>query len=282
MKRYITLPVWLWIVQAATGLLLVLYVVIHTIDNAMILLSDKAYEDMLALWHETLPHWFYILMVIGLIGLFILHAANGIRIASKPYKDIDVSWRHNVMMKHSGTWFWYTQVLTGSGIAMFAVWHLIVQHGTVATTTAAQSMLRVSPTVFIIYVIFLAAIMFHSFNGVRSVIIKLGFMTDKAREGVLIGILAILFVVFFLTGALSIAKFIPSPAFEQPNYIENSAVHNTVDTEIPIEVGGPANVEGSPELNVGDNTREVDGSDENVDGSGTNVNRHNGDAGSGS
>jgi len=204
-------PVWLWALQAVTGGLLVIYIIIHTVDNGMILLGQHEYEKMLAFWHETLPHWFYLLMVIGLTGIFILHMANGIRIASKPYKDIDVSWRHNVMLKHQGTIFWYAQVVSGSAIAMFAIWHLIVQHGIEATTTAAQSASRITPTVFIIYVLFLLAVMFHSFNGVRSVCLKLGLMTDKAKESVLVGFMMLLFIIFFFVGVLSMAKFLPQP-----------------------------------------------------------------------
>jgi len=211
MKSSLKWPAWLWVMQAVTGGLLVIYVIIHTIDNGMILAGQDEYEKMLSLWHETLPHWFYILMVIGLVGVILLHMLNGIRIASKPYKDIEVSWRHNIMLKHQGTAFWYTQVISGSAIAMFAVWHLIVQHGVEATTTAAQSAERVTPTVFIIYVLFLAAVMFHSFNGVRSVILKLGFMTTKAKEGVLVSLMTLLFIAFFFVGVLSMAKFIPAP-----------------------------------------------------------------------
>jgi succinate dehydrogenase / fumarate reductase, cytochrome b subunit len=212
MKRIPTLAVWLWTIQALTGLLLVLYVIIHTADNATILFSTKSYEDMLSFWHHTLPHWFYILMVLGLAGIFLIHTFNGIRIASKPYKDIDVSWKHNVKLLHSGTMFWYTQVITGSAIAIFGIWHLIIQHGSVATQTAAQSAERMSITVFLIYLIFLAALMFHSFNGVRSVIIKLGYMTDKGKEAILVGLAGLLILVFFFTGAAGMAKFLAPPS----------------------------------------------------------------------
>lgn len=211
MKLSKTWAVWLWALQAVTGLLLVVYIVIHTIDNATILLSEQAYEDMLDIWHGWLPGWFYLILVIGLSGIFLLHMMNGIRIASKPYGGIDVSWKHNVMLKHSGTMFWYAQVVSGSAIAIFGIWHLIVQHGNVATTTAMQSMTRVSPTVYIIYLLFLLAVMFHSFNGVRALIIKFGIMTDKAKEAVLVSVMAFLFIVFFIMGAASMSKFVPDP-----------------------------------------------------------------------
>ncbi len=227
MRRFKTWAVWLWSLQALTGLLLVVYVVVHTLDNATILLGQEAYESMLALWHETLPHWFYILMVIGLVGIFLIHAANGIRIASKPYRDIDVSVRQNWLLKHHGTTFWYMQVATGSAIAMFAVWHLIVQHGTVATTTAVQSAERVSVTVFIMYVIFMAALMFHSFNGLRAVLLKLGIMTDRAKEAILISVVALLFIIFFVLGAASIARFIPAPQIETAPAAGTVSVHES-------------------------------------------------------
>lgn len=225
MKRNYILPVWLWFLQAITGIALVIYVVIHSIDNATILISLDLYEDMLRLWHEILPTWFYFVMVACLITAFVIHALNGIRIASKPYKEIDKSWRHLTMMKHSGTWFWYLQVFTGSIIAIFGVWHLIVQHSAEATVTVAQSMMRVTPSVFVIYVIFAAALAFHSFNGIRSIFIKLGFLTDKHKEGILVGFMALLFVVFFLLGVFSMAKFLPSPLAIDP--IPGPAVSDT-------------------------------------------------------
>ncbi len=200
----------LWLVQVITGLLLVVYVVVHTIDNGAILISQQLYEDALALWH-SLPGWLYALMVLGLATFFVIHMANGIRIASKPYKQVEISWKHNWMLKHPGTGFWFTQVLTGSLVAIFGVWHLIVQHGADQTTTAAQSAARVTPIVYLAYFVFIAAIMFHSFNGIRSVLLKMGIMTDKAKENILIGLMALLFIIFFLIGVLSIGKFLASP-----------------------------------------------------------------------
>jgi fumarate reductase subunit C len=210
MKQAYLLAARLWIIQAVTGLSLVAYVVIHTLDNGMILVSPKAFEDMLKLWH-SIPRWFYVLMVLGLVAVILVHMANGIRIASKPYKQIDVSWFHNIKLKHSGTIFWFTQVISGSFIAIFAVWHLIVQHGADPTMTAAQSAARVTPVVFLVYLLFIAALMFHSFNGVRSVLVKFGIMTDKAKESLLVGLMALLFIVFFLLGAFSIGEFLAKP-----------------------------------------------------------------------
>jgi len=224
-----TWAVWLWTAQAVTGLLLVAYIIIHTLDNAAILISPEAYEAMLDIWHGWLPGWFYVLLVIGLTGIFLIHTMNGIRIASKPYRDIDISWKQNAMLKHSGTFFWYAQVISGSAIAIFGIWHLIVQHGNVATTTAAQSMERVSPTVFMMYLLFLLAVMFHSFNGIRSVIIKFGIMTDKAKEGILVSVMAFLFIVFFIVGAMSMAKFIPNP--DQAAIGGNNQAHSSASIE---------------------------------------------------
>lgn len=260
------LPVWLWVIQAATGLLLVLYVIIHTIDNATILVSQKLFEDMLAFWHETLPHWFYIIMVIGLVGIFLVHAFNGIRIASKPYKEIDLSWRHNVKLKHTGTTFWYVQVLTGSAIAMFGIWHLLVQHGTVATTTAAQSADRVSPVILFMYLVFLAALMYHSFNGCRSVLLKLGLATDKGKEGVLIGFMALLFIVFFSAGALSMAKFLPDPVPSATDSIVNGGTQTEAVGHGSLgesNVARPA--EGSPIFAAGDDDEGIDDDESTVE-----------------
>lgn len=221
-------------IQALTGLALVLWVIIHTVDNAFILVSREAYEKALHLWH-SIPGGIYSLMVIVLIGLFVIHMLNGIRIASKPYKNVDISWTHNLKLRHSGTVLWFAQVITGSMIAFFGIWHLIVQHTVEPTMYAAQSTARVNPTVFVIYLIFLAALLFHSFNGVRSVIIKFGVMTEKARESVLIGFMALLFIVFFIVGAFSMGKFLPS---EEPVMLD-SVGNGTQAIEAPVVTEEP-------------------------------------------
>jgi succinate dehydrogenase/fumarate reductase cytochrome b subunit len=208
MKRSYLWAVWLWAIQAVTGLLLVVYIILHTIDNATILISRDSFEAMLRLWHEWLPHFIYVIMVLGLGAIFVVHMANGIRIASKPYKEVDVSWRHAWMLKHTGTAFWFTQVLTGSIVAIFAVWHFIVQHAAEQTTLASQSAARLSPLVFLVYLVFLAAVTFHAFNGVRSVVIKLGVMTDKTKEAVLVGLVALFFLIFFGVGIASMGVFL--------------------------------------------------------------------------
>ena len=245
MKLKYSWAVWLWAIQALTGLALVLYIVIHTIDNGAILISRESYEDMLHKWH-SLPGWFYLLMVLGLVAIFVVHMLNGIRIASNPYKQIDIASKHAWMLKHPGTYFWLIQVVTGSIVAIFAVWHLIVQHGSVSTMTVAQSAIRVTPTVFLVYTIFLAAVMYHAFNGCRSVLIKLGIMTDKVKESLLVGLVALAFIAFFFTGVLSIGKFMIShreysqtpPAVEISNeQAENqSPIDSTVISPPPQSV----------------------------------------------
>ena len=210
MKRSYFWAVWLWSLQAVTGILLVIYVIVHTLDNSYILLGRQAFEKMLAFWHQTIPHPLYILMVLGLGAVFVIHMLNGIRVASKPYKEVDLTWRHAWMLKHSGTTFWLFQVLTGSLIAIFAVWHFIVQHAAEQTTTAAQSASRMSPLVFTVYVFLITAVMFHSFNGVRSVLMKLGIMTDRKKEAILLTFLGLLFLIFLVLGISSMAVFLKS------------------------------------------------------------------------
>jgi len=231
MKRKFPWAVWLWSIQAATGLLLVLYVVIHTIDNAAILVGTTNFEDMLKLWHEGIPKILYQLMVLGLVGVIVVHMLNGIRIASKPYKEVDVSWRHNIMLKHSGTMFWFFQVISGSVIAIFGVWHLIVQHAGEQTTTALQSASRISPIVFLMYLAFITGLMFHSFNGVRAIIVKLGVMTDRAKESVLVGLVALAFILFFGMGVASIGAFLKSHDQAKSSNSRNTSLSNIGGSE---------------------------------------------------
>lgn len=248
MKRTLILPAWLWLLQALTGAALVIYVIIHTVDNATILAGSENYEAMLYFWHESLPIWSYNLMTFSLVVLFLAHLINGTRIAITPVRNYGTSWKQVSMLKHSGTTLWYLQLLTGAVIAISGIWHLIIQH-TSSTTTTAESMMRVTPFVMTLYIIFLAALLFHAFNGIRSILIKLGIMTDKAREGILISFMAFLFIGFFVVGVFSLAKFLPEPETGQQAIESTIEIPEAGDSQTTDEINDPSgeNIEGQDE-----------------------------------
>lgn len=248
MKRTLILPAWLWLLQALTGAALVIYVIIHMVDNATILAGSENYEAMLQFWHEGLPSWSYNLMAFSLVVVFLAHLINGTRIAITPFRNFETTWKQVSMLKHSGTTLWYLQLMTGAVIAIAGIWHLIIQH-TNATTTAAESMMRITPSVMTLYIIFLAALLFHAFNGIRAIFIKLGIMTDKAREGILLSFMAFLFIGFFVVGVFSLAKFLPEPETGQQAIESNIEIPEAADSQTTDEINDQSdeNIEGQDE-----------------------------------
>lgn len=206
---------WLWIGQILTGFLLSIYVFIHVIDVGVVLLGKEKYDKWIAFMESA--EWMMALAGIGLTVLIGFHAINGIRIASKAYMKWAVMSGHSRRLKHSGTWFWFIQVLTGSAIAALVAMHMWRIHFVDMTnpdvhaldSTYTVEKFSASPIWFtLFYVVFLPLLLFHAFNGFRSVFIKLGiFSGSEGAIRQLTGFFMTIGVILLLIGYAAIVKF---------------------------------------------------------------------------
>ena len=204
-KKNLILPTWLWFLQVVTGIGLVLFVIIHIFDVSTIILGENVYNKFAKFLEEDLS--FLTTLITWLVGIGLLyHAINGIRIASKPYQRSGLMFRHTTGMKHSGTWFWLIQVITGSLIVFFAFTHWFLIHyvdkGVVSFKTTLGRLTE--PWFLVFYVLFLLSLLFHAINGLRSVIIKLGWVTTKESESKLIKIVYAVGLVLLILGVISL------------------------------------------------------------------------------
>ncbi|MBN2054882.1 hypothetical protein JW905_08165 [bacterium] len=198
-KRW--LHAWLWLLHIATGLGLCLYVVIHMIDVGTVLLGKDTYNSVAHLMEEgALSGVVWVVLLLVGVGL-IIHTLNGFRIASRPYREPGRMWRHLRGVKHRGTWFWIFQVITGSLLVAFLVIHYFVIHGVgggTITFEATQARL-VNCWYFLLYGATLFVLLYHTVNGFRSVLIKLGIATELAAENrllkIIYGVGALLFII---------------------------------------------------------------------------------------
>ena len=68
---------WSWIFHRASGVGILLFLFIHIVDTAFILLGPNAYNDMISLYKQP----FFRPMEVGLLAAILYHSLNGIRIS---------------------------------------------------------------------------------------------------------------------------------------------------------------------------------------------------------
>lgn len=208
--RRSSIHAWLWVLHIITGLGLGVYVVIHMFDVGLVIVGRDAY-NFLAEHMETGPFSVVVTIVLWLVGIALLiHTLNGFRIASKPYGTPAKLFRHLVGTKHKGTWYWILQVMTGSALVAFLAIHYFSIHGLDAgIITFEKSLGRVhNPWFMLLYVVTLAVLLYHTLNGFRSVMVKLGYTASVAKEKKLTKVLCGLGVAFFVIGVVAIIRFI--------------------------------------------------------------------------
>ena len=93
-----------WIIQRATGLLLLFYLLLHVHTVSKLSQGPAAFDEAIATFHNPL----FKLLEIGLLGTVVLHALNGIRIT---LVDLGVGVRHQRQL------FW--AVTIGIGVLIF-------------------------------------------------------------------------------------------------------------------------------------------------------------------
>jgi len=68
---------WSWILHRATGVGVLLFLLIHIIDTALIMLGPGAYNHIIALYKQA----FFRPLELGLLAALLYHSLNGIRIS---------------------------------------------------------------------------------------------------------------------------------------------------------------------------------------------------------
>jgi succinate dehydrogenase/fumarate reductase cytochrome b subunit len=203
------LPGWLWLIQAVTGVGLAVFVFIHLLDVATIILGVEFFNKFA---HFLETGWFSVItrLVTWLVGIgLVVHALNGIRIASRPYLNAGLTWRHSRGIRHQGTWFWVFQVVTGGLIVFFASIHWFWIHAQDrAVVSFEKSIFRLSSNWQIaFYGFFLLFLLFHTMNGIRAVLLKTGFFTEKVKDARLTQAVLVVGAACLLLGLISLIMF---------------------------------------------------------------------------
>ena len=173
------------VVMAITGLLLFGFVVAHLLGNLQLLggpAKINAYAKML---HDLGP----LLWVarIGLLAVFVLHVATGIRLSRANKAARPVAYAREATIQ--ATFASRSMVLSGLSLLVFVVYHLL--HFTLGVTNPEHSALKAAgagghdvyamvtasfsvPAIAIAYMAFQVVLFFHLSHGMQSLAQTLG------------------------------------------------------------------------------------------------------------
>jgi fumarate reductase subunit C len=156
------------LIEMGSGLLLVLFMWGHMLMLATILLGENTMNG-LATFLEDL----YLAQVgaVGVAFLILIHfVAAGRKLPSR-ILEMKLIWRLTKKMRHTDTWLWLIQVVTGLAVLLFVAIHLWI----VLTTfpiEAAKSSTRVAQALGYLYLPMVLLVELHVGIGLYRVIVK--------------------------------------------------------------------------------------------------------------
>lgn len=210
-------PARLDLIQGASGLLLVLFMWVHMGLVSSILISKDA---MHAVTRAMEGEFLFGRPVPGLVSvaaltvaaLVLVHALAAIRRLPASYHEYRGFMKHARMLRHSDTWLWLVQVITGL-VLMFVVaihlYEMAAHPGAIGPYASADR--AVSGRMWPLGLLMLYAVEIHAGIGLYRLILKWGWIRtrDPRRMRRRLRLLITLIVVFFLAlGTLSLACYV--------------------------------------------------------------------------
>ena len=105
---------WSWVLHRITGVSIFFFLLVHTLDTALVRVSPEAYNQVIATYKTPLIG----MAELGLVAAILFHALNGIRVILIDF------WRKGA--KYQSVMFWIVIVLAVILFAGFAPRH--IQH----------------------------------------------------------------------------------------------------------------------------------------------------------
>ena len=103
---------WSWVLHRITGVAIFFFLLVHTLDTALVRLDPAAYNEVIATYKTPLIGF----AELGLVAAILFHALNGVRIILIDF------WRKGT--KYQNVMFWIVVVLALLIFAGFAPRHL--------------------------------------------------------------------------------------------------------------------------------------------------------------
>ena len=158
------------LIATTTGLLLVAFMWGHMLMLSTILFGPDT-MDSLAVLLESPPLYMAQIGLVGMAGLILIHLVTAGRKLPARVKEQAMIWRLSKQLRHTDTWLWLVQAVTGMIILMFAAIHLWV----VATTfpiEAMKSSTRVAEWYGYLYLPMILIVELHVGIGLYRAIVK--------------------------------------------------------------------------------------------------------------
>ncbi|XGB41037.1 MAG: succinate dehydrogenase cytochrome b subunit [Nodosilinea sp. LVE1205-7] len=191
--RFYRSPIGRKFISGLTGLLLVTFVVVHLVGNLWLLASPQAYNA----YAHHLESWGWVLrtLELGLAVVLLFHVAVGITIFLNRWRSRPDSYQQyqSVGANSYQSLSSRTMVLTGGGLAVFLVSHLITfklgpYYSTQVQGETMRDLARLVIQVFqrplypIAYSLVLVALGFHLRHGLWSGLQSIGLLQGKVRS----------------------------------------------------------------------------------------------------
>lgn len=169
------------VIQTVSGLLLVGFLWTHLIFVSSILLGVQAFN--------TLAHFMEKFMLLEVAVVFVTltiltHMGAVLRRIPGRWEEQKIIWKHAQTIKHSDTWSWLFQAITGSAMLVLIVIHVvIVVYGGI---NAELSAARVYEWKLWFYIVLLLLADYHASVGLYRSLVKWGFVKRRTLKKILI------------------------------------------------------------------------------------------------
>lgn len=190
------------IIQAITGVVLILFLWAHVFLVSSVIISPDLMNGIADFFERT-----YMAQIGGPLVLLLIVYHFLIAARKMPFRagEFMTFWRNAKSLKHKDTWLWVVQVVTAIVILVMASIHIYVVLSTLPIT-AEQSASRVQGGWLPFFLVLLPMAELHLGIGFYRLGVKYGYITRASRrvwqrnEYVLTGI-------FILIGLLTLARF---------------------------------------------------------------------------
>jgi len=166
------------LLSSLTGGALAVYIVAHMALVGSVLLGVGVYDTMAEALESS-----GVAQIDGplVFTVFLVHFLAAGRKVPLRWTEHTLVWRQSRMLRHSETWLWLGQALTGMILLLLGVIHMWSVLTDLPITAAKSSERIAHPAWFVFYVLLICAVTGHAFVGLYRSGIKWGAVVRRKR-----------------------------------------------------------------------------------------------------
>ena len=195
------------IMQTVSGAFLVMFMVVHLFGNSLITLGGEEWFNFYTS-HLDKTHFFIKFAVYMIAVLTLCHGLNGLRIIFRYLKKPIETTKYVFDTKYRDSTLWYIHSIAGILILILFPFHLLtaclIATANVTTAAIVKTHLQ-NPYYFYSVIILLAAVIFHMFFGIKTILIRYNWLA-KYRQKIPV-IFFILGLVMLILGIITLFIF---------------------------------------------------------------------------